>query len=568
MSILKTKYSHPVIKSVGVLIFILIGIVIGSSRGYSWSSGSTGMCSDNEGNNFPCSDGGGGGYSGSGGGDDSSTWDYIMPAVPAPAPALSPAQQADEMNNKCVTYHNNGDLERAAACYQAAHNLDPSNTVIMTNFKNAKAALNNKLGAQAFNRKEWYLATIYYEEALSYYGKDAVIEANLRQAREMDRKADEDLDNSVIEFEKERVEWEKAEREKASKSTAVKQNPEPAKDDNALVPKEFKVEKERLEKEYQDLENAISNEKNPLKRVELINKQSYIKSQLGVLQIKILDQFKEKESTKNKEKETKLKALLAVSSLSAYAGNFDSARSNLNEALKEDPDNKGIQKAINYVNYLDDISGEKVVYNPKWIVMVDALSYGEGDWNKTIAYLQNAANADPQDVYLHRALSVIEGMHDEEKHDMTPGRKKDFDEGMKLFNKAQEALSKNDSEKASRLLKQAQEKNPYDPGFRAVRNFVEGINVERNKMRDPETYNARQELKGNFKDAPVYQSPKTLDQFTTNTLTFFMKADYQEAFNTLKEANKLYPGNAYVEDTMNYIEGVLFERNAKKGNNK
>ena len=539
------------------------------------------MCSDDKGNNFPCSDGSVDDSSSSRGWDDSSTWDYILPATSTPAPGVSRAQQANEMNNKCTVYHNNGDLEHAISCYAAASNLDPSNTVIITNFKNAKAALNNKLGTQAFNRKEWGLAVFYYQEALSYYGKDAVIEANLKQAREMDRRADEDLDNSVIMFEKENTEREKEEVAKMAeaksisgskvlKSTGVKQNPESVKNDNLHLSKELKVEKEKLEKEYQDLEHAIGKEKNPLKRFRLINRQSYIKSQLGTLQIKILDQFKEKESVKNKEKDTRLRALLTMSSLSAYTGNFDSAKSNLNKALKEDPGNKGIEKAINYVNYLDDIVSEKVAYNPKWTIMVDALSYGEGDWDKTIFYVRNAANVNPEDVYLQRALNVIEGMHDEEKHpraQMNPEQKNNFNQGMNLFSKAQEALSKDDTAEALRFLQRAQEKNPDDPGFRAVRNFVEGINAQRNKTRNLESYNAQQKLKEDFKSAPVYQSPKTLDQFTANTLVFFTQDDYQGAYNSLQEANKSYPGNIYIEDTLNYIEGVLFERvsrNSKK----
>lgn len=161
------------------IMFLLSAIVsiFFLGKAFAWTGGSTGICSDEHGNNFPCSDGssGGGssdsdtgwspwrsGSSSSGGGyreRGPSIWE-IRRQERAEASAA-----ANEIGNQCFSQR---DYDCAVSNYEEALRLNSGNATARDNLRLAKARRANKLAVEYYNQENWKLAVKYFQEALSF----------------------------------------------------------------------------------------------------------------------------------------------------------------------------------------------------------------------------------------------------------------------------------------------------------------------------------------------------------------------------------------------------------------
>lgn len=186
-----------------IVIIILAGGFF--SQALAWEPGyvegrSTGICCDEYGHGFPCSEGGGGGGSGGGGGGLPGFIDKWINEGPSPEDIEREKrenQAVDLCNNVCVPADNAGDFERAIDCYNQALSLNPNDAVVKKNL----ARIN---WIKAWKKANSYANEGNYQEALKYYQEarkfryDKVIEDNIRsvenaikeQKKEQKRKED------------------------------------------------------------------------------------------------------------------------------------------------------------------------------------------------------------------------------------------------------------------------------------------------------------------------------------------------------------------------------------------
>ncbi len=177
-----------------LIFFVVIGLLV-VDKAQAWDSGSTGICSDEYGNNFPCSDepnGGGddgwgdddGWDTGSGGDDGSQTPVYTGPTWEE--------QQQIERQNTGVSlnetgnqYFENGDYENAVSYYQQALSYLPDDTVIQDNLRSAEGSLFNVKGNELYEKGDYKGAVEYYQQAFDKKPDNEVIRQNLVNAQDM-----------------------------------------------------------------------------------------------------------------------------------------------------------------------------------------------------------------------------------------------------------------------------------------------------------------------------------------------------------------------------------------------
>lgn len=482
-------------------------------------------------------------------------------------------RQAIEINTQCVELHNKGELDNAIYCYQQALKLDPYNLVIQESLNFARMMKSYYYGVYYYNQKDWKKAAEYFEEALSHKYDDNIREylrlskhmlsemeieerwKRERETREMEfseakEKMRQMLDDLKVDFDRREnqppselkfIEPEGPLFTKGDKNSAPVAVPT-----NLLRPgsgpdvagQETSAEIKQLEKEYWDLDEKIRNEKDPIKRAELINRQTYIRSLMGVLEIQLMDKFKEKKKkAEDENKEMKIKACLAIAASSTLLGNLDDALKMLKDAQAEVPNDKGIQRALNYVNYIKDIAEEKVSFNPQWPLLVDAISYGQGDWEVSISYLKKASNEYPEDKNICTALKYIEGMRAEESvEELFKGPTSE--DILRLFPEVASAVGEDKFEDAQSLIKQAKRPDIPVPYLDDLANLIEELFVSVSKKAE------RQE-----------RWPQ-VHALTCKSLQAQMRNDIESAFRYIKEAHELDPGDMGVRDAFNYMQGI------------
>lgn len=323
---------------------------------------------------------------------------------------------------------------------------------------------------------------------------------------------------------------------------------------------EYLKQRTELENEYWDLEERISKEKDPIKRAELINRQTYVKSMIGFLEIKMLDRFKEEQESK---KNTRIKAALAIGAVNALRYDFTTSLKFLNEALKNDPKNRGIQEAINYVNYLKDMVAGKIEFNPKWLVLVDTLSYaGSGDWNASISYLKRVRDANPDDEGIRDALNFIEGMDSYKqntvKSEQEVQERETWDVVQRL-NKAIVLARTRDYEGASRILKEARELYPNDSGIQDIANLVQGLQALKEQRESGNVASPVGIGKSVVQKVSLRQKTET-DKLIAKSIDAIRNNDFKSALLLLKQARELEPADPIIRDMMNFSEGAYYQQ--------
>ncbi|MBM3249305.1 MAG: hypothetical protein FJZ09_00455 [Candidatus Omnitrophica bacterium] len=499
-------------------------------------------------------------------------WDVVdlrpEPAVPRETEEQRRKREFQEITTRCAQLHNNGELDNAVACYQKALTLDPTSALVRENMNFALMTRAYYFGVHYYNQKDWKRAAGYFQEALNHRYDD-----NVRQYRDLARRMVEDEELQAM-WRKEREEREFRYTEaqmkvrnmldnlrvdfdqRLSQPSSELQFIEPekpifAKVDEKSVPvavptallrpgsgpeasgKETNAEMQQLEKEYWDLEGRIKNEKDPVRRADLINRQTYVKSLMGVLEIQLMDKFKEKKA--QDEREMKIKARLAIASSSLMLSKFDDSLEMLNKAKEEAPGDKGIQMALNYVNYIKDMSEGKVELNPQWPLLLDAITYGKGDWQASISYLKKAADEYTDNKNIRTALRYIEGMRAEET--MVPALElPTADDLLGLFEGTPRAEEWLKLQEANEILEKAKRPDPLDQ-------FAD----DWLKMTE-EFFAAKEEDK---------EKSKKIDGLLVQVLIANLRYDHEAAYGYAKEAYELDPEDQAVRDTYHYMHGVV-----------
>lgn len=509
--------------------------------------------------------------------------DSVSKSTPTPQAPSAPKEtqeqrnkRAVEINTRCVALHNNGELDNAISCYLKALALDPNNLIIRENMNFSRMMKAYYYGVHYYDQRDWRKAAQYFREALNYKYDENVSqylrlteamlsEQEMQQRWEAERKIREEklseaqekvrkmLDELKVVFDQRQnqppsglqfIEPQQTLFTKGDKNSAPVAVPtsllRPGSGPNATG-KETSAEIKQLEKEYWDLEEKIRSEKDPVKRAGLINRQSYIRSLMGVLEIKLMDKFKEEKIAD--EKDLKIKACLAIAASSTLLSDFNTAIKLLNDALAEAPEDKGIRMALNYVNYIKDMSEAKVSLNPQYPLLVDAISYGKGDWEVSISYLKKASNEYPEDKNIRAALKYIEGMRAEEsveKRSKMPTRE-DLES---LLQEVASAVGEDKFEDAQSLIKQAQKLDPPDPILADLENIIKEIPVSKKEQ--------------------LHQRRDDVHALTCRTIRAQLRNDYESAYRYIKEAYELDPDDPGVRDTFNFIQGIYIATKMKE----
>ena len=313
-----------------------------------------------------------------------------------------------------------------------------------------------------------------------------------------------------------------------------------------------------LEQRYWVLEEQIKTEKDPLKRAELINEQTHIKSQIGTLEVGILDRYRQEQANAGQEeKDRKLKALLVDSATDAWSGDYSSSVSSLQEALKADPGNKGIQQAMNYVNYMKDMEEGSTVRNSREAVLFDALAHGEGDWNKIISNVRKASEANPDDTAIRDALNIIEGM---KSYNRNTG-----DQAITArLNRAGNLIDDRNYEGALSVIKEAHELYPDDAGVRDIMWWMQGVcngqKIDENARAASSVSAATGSAEKGF-----LREKSEADKLVSKAMSYITRNDFESAVPLLKKANELDPKDNVIRDTMNFARGAsCFQYQQKK----
>jgi tetratricopeptide (TPR) repeat protein len=192
-------------------LFVVLGVMlsVSAAEALAWTGGSTGICVDANGRNFPCSDapssssGSGGGGSGYGSGVD---WGMVQGAVnnmvnqwqQMQQQMAAQATQANETGNQ---YFADGDYETAMKYYEQALRSNPWDPVIRSNLKGARAQRARQLydlGQQRFyDNNDLEGALQYYNQAMildpndEYRHSIETLQESLKINREYKRREDE-----------------------------------------------------------------------------------------------------------------------------------------------------------------------------------------------------------------------------------------------------------------------------------------------------------------------------------------------------------------------------------------
>jgi tetratricopeptide (TPR) repeat protein len=154
----------------------LMSLVLVPAQVLAWEGGSTGWCTDANGNNFRCSDGPPGG--GSGGGSSGGSGANLAPIQGAIQGAVNSmvnawvteqqrrANEAFNLNETANTYYADKDYVTAIQYYEKAVSLNPSDAVIRNNLKNARAARARQLYELAYQEQSEERQLKYYQEAI------------------------------------------------------------------------------------------------------------------------------------------------------------------------------------------------------------------------------------------------------------------------------------------------------------------------------------------------------------------------------------------------------------------
>lgn len=92
-------------------------------------------------------------------------------------------RQALQLNDLGIQASKNGDFAQAADYYERAHNIDPSDPVILDNLNSARGSQHNEDGNRLYEAGDFEAAAKAYERALELKPQSDVIRGNLEDAR-------------------------------------------------------------------------------------------------------------------------------------------------------------------------------------------------------------------------------------------------------------------------------------------------------------------------------------------------------------------------------------------------
>lgn len=159
------------------LFIINIALALMLKDALAWTAGSTGWCTDANGNNYRCSDGppSSGGQGGGGGNAaaqvqaaaDAFNWGLAQGQAMLEAMRQNTLRQAAFYNNKGVALNEEGDIDGSLANYELAAKLNPDDPVIQNNLRKARGRKADRNGLDYAGQQKWDLAIKSFQEAIN-----------------------------------------------------------------------------------------------------------------------------------------------------------------------------------------------------------------------------------------------------------------------------------------------------------------------------------------------------------------------------------------------------------------
>jgi tetratricopeptide (TPR) repeat protein len=168
-----------------IAITVSMSLFMAGKIALAWEGSSTGMCSDEYGNNFPCDSGGGGGGSTSGGGGSTSSGSTYSGPSWAEIRQAQRERKGLSLNEKGNGFFEKGDYASAVNYYRQALSYKPDDTVIQDNLRRAEGNLLNAKGNEEYKNGNYAAAADYYQQALDKEPESDVISNNLAGAQQM-----------------------------------------------------------------------------------------------------------------------------------------------------------------------------------------------------------------------------------------------------------------------------------------------------------------------------------------------------------------------------------------------
>lgn len=403
---------------------------------------------------------------------------------PPPDPALierqKQIQESVRINNEGVKCHNKKDFDCAIQKYTEALKWNKDDQRIKKNLQDAREAkateLNNK-GYDLYLRGNYDEAITLFKEAGQYLGNPE-IEKNWRKA-------------------------EKAKQEKAAQQLKEAEARSKISDMMENLSKELgsSASKAPLSSDTVDLTFLDPNK--PI----MVDPRVVKGTGQGPAKESGKDQKRDAVASQKDKPAPKERAdKLVANGLDCFArGDLNGAIRYYKAALKETPNDESIQWVLGHSLWLRDDKGRKIS-NPKVEVLLDALKYGDKNWEKSISYLEGA-------------------------------------------------LATEKNKKKARPIKDALD---YTRGLYAA---------EQDKERYRELAKQAQVLADGELARLLAGEPEAKSQFDYG-LQMIKEEKYQEAVDTFKSLQKKDPKNEYIRSTLNFTEGLYAGKNRQSWFNK
>ncbi|MBM3249307.1 MAG: tetratricopeptide repeat protein [Candidatus Omnitrophica bacterium] len=509
------------------------------------------VCYDPDtGQRVPCDGGGGGG----GGVQRGWLWDELnKKQKEEDIEEQEKYRKADEFNKAGNNFYRNGDYDNAIKFYLKALEVIPNQPEVMKNLEYArkwKKYYADQEAAQAAaerERSEKVAAERQRQEKQQAQERQAAANFRDKTGRILAQGSSVDFDGreGSLEF----MGSGQTLFSKPSKATLVDLTGKPpatrppgVEPEVLPVIPEFQDEMYRLEKEYWELEEQIRQlkGKDNVKRAELINRQTYVRSQMGVLRVKILDRVRE-DNLKPVDEKLEVRLAIIFSAACAVQGDADCAIQLLKEAQDQNPSDPGLRNALEYVNnYLVDLMQKRTGVDVKYAVLMDAIWRGQGNWGLSIAHLRDEAERHPDDKSIRDALRMAEGMGNSADAGQRAAatQQESLRRTDALVSQANDLLSKNDIAGALRLLAEAV---PDDPRVIAMKYWIQGYQAGGAALRS----------------AP---RNKQVHDLSVKGLDLLNSGDIEGALRLYRKAYELDPNDLAIRDMANWLEGMLAGR--------
>lgn len=423
--------------------------------------------------------------------------------------------EATRYNNIGVDYFKNGDYDNAIIYYEHALSIQPHDRQIRQNLNSARAEKAYDLAEEYYDADNFEMAVVYFKQAVNY--------TPYRKRRE---------------YFKERL---------GRAEYIIKDRIEKAK-----LAESKKRAGEALDELYEEIKDS------PSSAVDL----SFVEPEkkLIVDPRVVSGELTPGEAKLEREKTERIETAVLRARVSFSENNFNEAADFIKDALKEDPDDKKLQRALGYVLYREqkleeekemEKLGKKLLYDEFKFInqhLLEAEIAGvvlssSPTYKDTLSYLREEHLKDPDNVTLagayHYSLGMADGqdyVYPEQLDDMLylPDRPPYTGKTKELVGKSLEAMRNDDFDGAIVYLREAHEaSNRNDRGIVSALYYFEGRRTA--------------DMAAKYHS---YKASFLMDAFEHG------KGDWEKAVTYLEDKHKADPNNLNLVDALGYAEGL------------